>query len=303
MLYKWIYLKFNTTRIRKVLDAVIVLIISICFSISASTQVTVPITAKELGTYNRNRDLISFMKIGLSQTWLYMVKDNVISSNRLLVQEIYYNKSGLPEKIFHYDDSQKILSFTIVKYNNQKLPFEEIKFATDSTLLSGAMYEYDENNLLKTQIDYKTNAEIIAVQSYNRSADSIYVSVTDKNGALIYKNIILLSEASENALIKGMIKKDKNDTVFEKTVFEYDEFQSLRHKFIYDEKNQGTRRVFVYDDQGAMIRTVTYVDNLKILSDSSFEYDEYGNVVRIIDYESENTTTKVYFIKYLSKVD
>jgi len=280
-----------------------VLIILICLYIQVWSQITVPITVKELGDYNRNRDLMSFMKIDLSQTWLYMVKDNVISSNRILVQEIYYNKSGLPEKIFQYDDSQKIQNFTVVKYNNQNLPFEEIKFAADSILISGVMYEYDENNLLKVQIDYKTNAEIIAIQNYTRSSDSIYVSVIDKNGVLIYKNIILLSDDTENALIKGMIKKDKNNTVFEKTVFEYDEFQSLRHKFIYDEQNQGTRRVFVYDDQGALVRAVTYGENLKVLSDSSFEYDELGNIVRIIDYESELRNTKVYFIKYLSRVN
>ncbi|HNQ67887.1 MAG TPA: hypothetical protein PKN32_05890 [Bacteroidales bacterium] len=288
---------------RMVLKKGNVLIILICLYIQVWSQITVPITVKELGDYNRNRDLMSFMKIDLSQTWLYMVKDNVISSNRILVQEIYYNKSGLPEKIFQYDDSQKIQNFTVVKYNNQNLPFEEIKFAADSILISGVMYEYDENNLLKVQIDYKTNAEIIAIQNYTRSSDSIYVSVIDKNGVLIYKNIILLSDDTENALIKGMIKKDKNNTVFEKTVFEYDEFQSLRHKFIYDEQNQGTRRVFVYDDQGALVRAVTYGENLKVLSDSSFEYDELGNIVRIIDYESELRNTKVYFIKYLSRVN
>ena len=280
-----------------------VLVLAICLSTIVWSQITVPITVKELSDYNRNRDLMSFMKIDMSQTWLYMVKDNVISSNRILVQEIYYNKSGLPEKIYQYDENQNVENFTVVKYNNQNLPFEEIKFSADSSLISGVMYEYNEDNTLKVQIDYKTNAEIIAIQNYARSSDSIYVSVFDKNGALIYKNIILLSDDTDNALIKGMIKKDKNNTVFEKTVFEYDEFQSLQHKFIYDEKNQGTRRVFVYDEQGALVRTVTYGENLKVLSDSSFEYDEFGNVVRIIDYESEERSTKVYFIKYLSRVD
>lgn len=281
----------------------ILLFLTIVLPILAVAQITVPITAKEYNEHKRNRDLISYMEIDLSQTWLYMVKDNVISSNRLLVQEIYYNKAGLPEKIIHYDENQKLLYFTIVKYNNQHLPFEEIKFDADSTLISGVMYKYDEKGLLQTQIDYITNAEVIAVQSYMRSKDSIYVSVNDKNGFLIYKNIILLSDTTDNALIKGMMKKDKNDTIFEKTVFEYDEYQSLRHKFIYDENNHGTSRVFVYNEQGAMIRAVTYGDNLNILSDSSFEYDEFGNVVRIIDYESKNKTTKVYFIKYLSKVN
>ncbi|HOZ29466.1 MAG TPA: hypothetical protein PLL66_00995 [Bacteroidales bacterium] len=282
---------------------VCLIILYICFSVVVTAQITVPITLKELNEHKRNRDLISFMKIDMSQTWLYMVKDNVISSNRLLVQEIYYNKSGLPEKILQYDENQKVQSFTIVKYNNNNLPFEEIKFASDSVLISGVMYKYDENDLLNSQIDYKTNAEVIAVQNYNRSADSIFVSVLDKNGALIYKNIILLSDTTCNAMIKGMIKKDKNDTIFEKTVFEYDEFQSLRHKFIYDKNNHGTRRVFVYDEQGALIRAVTYGDNVKVLSDSSYEYDEYGNVTRVFDYDSENNTTKVYFIKYLSKID
>ncbi len=278
------------------------LIIALTFSGFIFSQVTVPVSLKELAAYNREREAMKFMKIDLSQSWLYLVKDNIISSNKLLVQEIYYNKEGLPERILQYDEMQKIKNFIVVKYNSRHLPFEEIKFSADSVLISGIMFEYDKNDLLSKQVDYDADAEIIAAQTYTRSGDSINVLVTDKSGNFIYKNHISLSGDMDNSLIKSMVKSDKNNTVFEETVFEYDELQSLRRKFVYDNKNLGTRRDFVYNDEGALIRTVTYDDNSKTLSDSSFEYDEYGNVIRIIDLDSANGTTKVYFIKYLAKV-
>ncbi len=266
------------------------------------SQITVPVSKKELANYNREREAMTFMKIDLSQTWLYMVKDNIISSNKILIQEIYYSQLGLAERIMQFDENQNLKTFTVVKYNNRHLPFEEIKFSADSVLEGGVMFEYDKNDLLSKQVDYDNNAEIIAAQTYFRSNDSIYVLVTDKSGNLIYKNFISITGDSKNDLIKSMEKKDKNNTLFEKTIFEYDELQSLRRKTVYDNKNRGTKREFVYNDDGALIRTVTYDENSTILTDSSFEYDQYGNVTRIIDLNSENGITKVYFIKYLAKV-
>jgi YD repeat-containing protein len=285
-----------------VLKSITFLIAVLVLPLVLLSQITVPVNYKELADYKRESDAMKFMKIDLSQTWLFMVKDNIISSNKILVQEVYYNSEGLPERILHYDEMQKLKTYTVIKYNNHKLPFEEIDFTADSVLISGILFEYDDNDLLSRQVDYDNKAELIAMQTYQRSNDSIMISVTDKAGNLIYKNLIILSGKIGKEQIKSMTKSDRNNTVFEKVMFEYDELQSLSRKFVYDDKNIGTRREFVYNDEGALIRTVTYDENSAIHSDSSFEYDNYGNVIRIIDLDSSTGSTKVYFVKYLAKV-
>jgi hypothetical protein len=287
---------------KNVLKSLAFLIAALVLPLVLLSQITVPVNYKELADYKRESDAMKFMKIDLSQTWLFMVKDNIISSNKILVQEVYYNSEGLPARILHYDEMQKLKTYTVIKYNNHKLPFEEIDFTADSVLISGILFEYDDNDLLSRQVDYDNKAELIAMQTYQRSNDSIMISVSDKAGNLIYKNLIVLSGKIGKEQIKSMTKTDRNNTVFEKVMFEYDELQSLSRKFVYDDKNIGTRREFVYNDEGALIRTITYDENSSIHSDSSFEYDNYGNVIRIIDLDSATGTTKVYFVKYLAKV-
>lgn len=271
-------------------------VISVSFA-----QITVPINEKELEDYNREREAMSAMKIDLSQTWLYMVKDNIISSNKILLQEVYYNKAGTPETIMHYNENHSVANFKKIKYNSKNFPFEEIRFSADSSLLGGVMFEYYDNGLLKKQTDYDENANLTVVQEYVRSKDTIYVNVYDGKGAFVYRNIMLSKKVSGTELIETMYKVDRNNNILETTKLEYDQLLSLRRKMIYDDKNKGTRREFVYDDDGALLRSVTYNENNIIITDSSFEYDKYGNVIRIIEFDKESASTKLYFINYLSK--
>lgn len=264
-------------------------------------QITVPINEKELADFTREREAMSFLGIDLSQTWLYMVKENVISTNKILLQEIYYSNAGIPEKIIQYDENQNISSFKTIKYNHKNLPFEEIRFSADSSLLGGVMFEYYENDLLKKQIDYDENAIVISIQEYQRAGDTIFVNVFDANGVFVYRNIMLTESASGTNLIKTMYKVDRINVVLETIVLEYDELLALRRKMIYDEKNKGTRREFVYNDDGSLLRTVTVDDEGSILNDTSFEYDKYGNAIRIIEFDKNTSSTRLYFINYLSE--
>ncbi|MDD3685876.1 MAG: hypothetical protein PHE56_03820 [Bacteroidales bacterium] len=292
-----------TTNFRKISLQIFFAFLMQCFISSSFAQITVPINEKELEDYAREREAMSAMKIDLSQTWLYMVKDNVISSNKLLLQEVYYSKLGTVETVVNYNENRNITNFKKIKYNNKNLPFEEIRFSSDSSLLGGVMFEYYENGLLKKQTDYDENATVTVMQEYVRSNDTIFVNVYDGKGAFVYRNIMLTETVSGTSLIKAMYKVDRNNNILETTILEYDQLLSLRRKMIYDDKNKGTKREFVYDDEGALLRSVTYNENNEIISDSSYEYDKYGNVIRIIEFDKETSSTKLYFINYLSKRD
>ncbi len=268
---------------------------------SSFAQISVPITDRDLSDYNRERQTIEMMNIDLSQTWLYMAKDNLMSSNKILVSEVGYNKNGSPEKIFFYDENQKIKNFTVIKYNNQNLPFEEIRFNGDSTLLNGIMYAYNKNNLLIQQINYSNNGKIIFSQSYNRSNDTIYVGVFNGKEEIVSRNIITLEEKNSYDYISKLMKIDQSNKVIEQVVFEYDEMAELTKKFIIDENNHAQTKGFVYNEDGALIKSSFYDIQSKLISSSSYEYDLYGNISRIIENTSIDNSTKIFEIKYLSR--
>jgi len=185
---------------------IIIFVMLASFVDSNYAQISIPVKNKELRDYNRVRQPIEMINIDLSKTWLYIAKDNLMSSNKILVSEVVYNNNGSPEKMFFYDENQNIKTFTVIKYNNQNLPFEEIRFNADSTLLNGIMYAYDKNNLLLQQINYSNNGKIISSQSYNRSNDTIYVGVFNGKEEIISRNIITLEEKDYYNYIKNIVK-------------------------------------------------------------------------------------------------
>jgi len=266
------------------------------------SQITVPINKKEMEQYNRERQAITTMNIDLSQTWLYMVKDNIISTNKVLLSEVFYSKQGLPELVVQYDENQNIVSNTKIRYNSRHLPFEEIKFSEDSSLISGIMYEYDENGFLKKQINYNENAIITSVQEYIRKQDSIIISVFDNQAKFAYGNILIFENHNGESFLKSMYKVDSNQNIIEKNLFDYNEIYALRRKTVYDENNMGNQKDFIYNEDGALVRTIVSSSEGSKISDTSFEYDDFGNLIRIIEYEEDSNTSKLFFINYLSLV-
>jgi antitoxin component YwqK of YwqJK toxin-antitoxin module len=265
------------------------------------SQVNIPINKREYDNYNREAAIIASMRIDLAQTWLYIVKDNLVSSNKVLVQEVYFTKAGLPEKIFYFNEDSTVNSFSIIKYNFRNFPFEEIRYTSDSSLIDGILYEYNRNGFLSKQIFYDNKANVIRTLVYENIGDTIMVTSYKNDSIILFKDIIIFNDGWENGTVKKLLKLDKNNSVIENSTFVYNEFDAIRSKITYDAKNQGVIKEFFYDDNGAVIRTVTKTDYGIILNDSSFEYDSYGNVKTIIDYNPIEKMSKLFVINYLSK--
>ncbi len=289
-------------QVMKQKELFLIIFLLLSFIVVSNSQVSVPLTNHDLNDIRRERDFIRTMNINLSQTWLYMVKDNIISSNKLLISEIVYNNNGLPYKLSFFDENREISNFTLVKYNKQLLPFEEIRFNSDSVLINGMMYEYDENHLLSKQINYNNKAEIISIIITSRSNDSIYIRDYDSNNNLKEKSIIVLSKINGADLIAKTLKFDKNDDPVQKQVFEYDEMSSLHKKTIFENGINTGYKDFVYNEEGALLKSSFYDAEEMLISSTSYEYDQYGNINRIIERAEADNNTKVFMINYLTKV-
>jgi len=281
---------------------VVCLLAIVIFPILGYSQVNVPLTKTDLNDIQREREIMQMMNIDISQTWLYMVKENLVSTNRILVSEITYNNNACPERMVFFIDDTLVESFTVIKYNNNLLPFEEIRFSADSSLINGIMYMYDDNNLLSDQVNYNNKAEVISRFEYRRAQDSIYIYEYDKNDELISSSIILTNNYGSQELIEKIVKIDAKNKQVEEQYFKYDEMSVLRKKILMKDGESAGYKEFIYNDDGALVKSSYFKDTDNLMNSTSFEYDSYGNMIRILEKEI-GAETKVYAIKYLTKID
>ena len=164
------------------------------------------------------------------------------------------------------------------------------------------MYEYDDNDLLSKQINYNNKAEIISILTNNRSNDSIYINDYDSNNNLKEKSIIVLDNINGADLIMKTLKLDKNNEPVQKQIFEYDKMSSLHKKTIFENGTNTGYKDFVYNEEGALLKSSLYNAEAMLISSTSYEYDQYGNIDRIIERAEEDNNTKVFMINYLTKV-
>jgi len=264
-------------------------------------QVNVPLTSSDLMDIQRERDIMKMMNIDVSQTWLYLVKDNMVSSNKYLVSEIIYNESGSPEKIVFFDEDMHVKSFTKVKYNKKNLPFEEIRFTSDSSLLNGIMYIYDKDDLLEKQINYNNSGDIISTYKYSRLNDTVFIDEFNGLDDLVSKSFLIIDSGERTDYIKKIVKINTSDNTVEKQIFEYDDMSLLTKKTIIEGESNTGYKTFVYNDDGALVKSSFYTENNEFVNSTSYEYDDYGNVIRIIERQEKDNSTKVFVINYLTK--
>lgn len=277
----------------------LIILLNIIHIKNISSQINIPVADNDLYINNNVKDIISSKNINSAQVWLYSIKNNIISNNKFLVTEITFNKQGLPEKVINFNEKQNISFFTVIKYKNDLLPFEEITFTSDTALIDGTFYEYDENKLLKRKIHYNNSGEIDHIGSYLRN-DSIQIVITGRNNKTTLSHSLITSKDKGKELIKNIIKVDHSG-----------DFINARHsnnkltpptkKYDCGKNDQGSSKEFIYKDNGVISKTITYDSHKKEIENSSYEYNEDGNLVRIIEHQDKNNTTNIYTIRYFTK--
>lgn len=282
----------------------LVVIFSIMLSAwSVYAQVSVPLTNSDLMDIERERDIMKMMNIDVSQTWMSLVKGSIVSTNRVLVSEIYYNDFGCPEKMMFFDERKNLETFTVVKYNNNKLPFEEIRFSADSSLINGIMYIYDDTDLLEKQINYNNAADILSTYVYERTADSVLIYEYDYADELLSSSYFLMKSESFTGRIDKIVKKDYKNNTSEKQIFEYDDMSILTRKLLFENNNSAGFKTFIYSDEGALLKVSFYNDQDVLINSTSYEYDSFGNIISIIEKDEVENMSKVFSIKYLTRIE
>ena len=266
----------------------LLLLLILLLPLTGWVQVWIPVTKSDAvacWTYSQNIKEKSYHS---SVTWKATVKDNVISrTKKVLFSETYYNERGQSSKIIYFDEENRPKCFTIVKYNSRNLPFEEINFTPDSVLIGGTLYEYNDENMLVSHVSYQ-GASVTSNYRIERMSDSIVVSEVDSLGKVVSSGSISSIADDQKELVFRRAQSQENPAG------DYDILSEITRKHIV---GSAEKKVFIYEND-KVVKTSVFGHDGEEISSASLEYDQSGNIIRIIERLENDGATNVYMIKY-----
>lgn len=277
------------------------LIVLLIISLPLFSQFSLPITQKDFADYERERKIRSFIGIDLSVTKANEIKNNELTDNSIVVSRIYYQETGVPKKIIHYDSLGRFESFSKIQYYENFLPKEKKRFSKDSVLLDGVIYEYNQDNLISSLINFRSPALLLTRTEYLYKQNKVVESHYNSENSLLYKHEMQYFEESEKSNLKSSIKSDADNHVFETIKYSYDKNGRLHEKnTISDFKGKTTKNYF-YNIEGAITETIEKdLINNEVLH-TVFQYDDFGNLIKIIEYDGEENIQSYLTVEYFVK--
>jgi antitoxin component YwqK of YwqJK toxin-antitoxin module len=211
-----------------------------------------------------------------------------------------------------------ISSFTA--YDNAGKICEEVSYHPDGSIEHKSLFKHDERGNLIEELFIGLEGEIEEKRSYeydaegkrikefyyylDESFDTIHYEY-DNNGKLIAKETVNSDEEPENK----EIFEYAGDLLIRDAVYDFEKKLLSENSYEYDEKGNITehqkkdsiegsyvRMAFEYDENGKRNLALVYNADNKLISKESFEEDENGRVVKLIDEDqySMNTTEILY---------
>jgi hypothetical protein len=240
------------------------------------------------------------------------------------VEEITFNKMGLPEEKLKFNYYKKVDEKTVYKYNktgiliatyvyngnNVLLNKEEIKLNKEGkpieknaeTLIRGVMHK------TKRTLNYDKKGQLIETKAFENGKNFVVKEICEyKDGILIDKKLVDAEGRprgyenyefdSQNRKIKESnsnitYRPEKDSTTQKMHSVAYED--KAEYLFKYDAKGMlveikahDYRQVFTYNDKGDFTRDVVYDNGGKTQNDNEFIYDDNGFLKQIIRYYAD----------------
>jgi len=190
-----------------------------------------------------------------------------------IVKEISYMDNGEISTIKEYQYDIENDRVVITTYNGDNIPLSELT----KELSTGRVLE---------RVEYNKYGEVEKIYSYEYLDDVVFVTVTTKDGEILYQETkdfsgrILERKNYEYGYLESIIQYEydfDNDKV---TVYVYDSEGNLKQEKLFEISTNKTLEVKNYDEQGDISSTVVY------------EYDASNDEMIVKTYDAFNNLIK-----------
>lgn len=164
-------------------------------------------------------------------------------------------------------------------------------------------YEYDDHNQMIKQIYYMGDEDLVTtVTEYAYDGAGNCISETECYADGSVASTISREYDSDNNLIKEAWS-DANGTVYQFDEYEYDNRGNMI-KYLYNYYNIDSSNLdeYEYDDNNRYVKQISYSDGT-IESITCWEYDDFGNTVKMIRYNADESLSCIIEYEYMELQD
>ena len=258
-------------------------------------------------------ELQKIRKLKINKRFLYSAyynKKEELPARLSLVEEIDFNKDGLPSEKKYFNWYNTVNTRYVYEYNNY------------NDLVKEEVYNESNNIIFRKEISYdasRDTSEIVVTNikrkgkeksTYNYKTKGMLSNITryDSDG----KVYLVQNFTYDNNKLKSIVFFDGNRKKLEEVEFTYNQFGSfetekqnnLVKKYIYDNKNRlvrvesnnGDIRIYKYNDKNFIVDDQFFLEFKKRQFRLVFSYLKNGLTDEVIRYDPDDK--KAFYSKY-----
>lgn len=178
------------------------------------------------------------------------------------------------------------------------------EFDGSSTTIKGVYkYEYDDKNRQTKWTSYgEDGTTVTGIYEYAYDDAGNQITMTEYKADGSVRMVENREYDSDNNFIKTA-RADADGTVFMLNEYEYDNHGNVvKESNNYYNPDSNSLVEYEYDANDRLVKRTSYSDGA-IESISSMEYDDYGNYIKNINYETDETSSSIVVYDYIELQD
>ncbi len=255
-------------------------------------------------------------------SYLFRVSEGSASGNGVIISKEIYNRNGLLEEFFKYNDNGDIKSEIVYHYNDLNQVTECITSVPATGFTTTVKYQYNKgllvralgtNNKRDTKItmDYLYNEDKKVKEMITRSEDnSIYKRIASEYDEKGRKVRLMMYDAEGNLIGEEYTDYDIS-TIKEKKLSAREGFDQIIEKKLDEAGNITRENVLdikerllssknnVYDEKGRLVEVHSNIPSARMSSKIRNVYDEKDNIIEQVHYNKFDEPVKIVRTEYV----
>lgn len=211
-----------------------------------------------------------------------LVKTQISSNGGKIEYE--YNANGDVTKKTQYTSKGKEATATY-KYGSNNLVTEAITYDANDKMDTRMTYEYEADNMIKSSL-YSADNELMLWKEFDYDENGNNIRMSEHNTVVVRADDYFLYEYDADNNLTKETQYYSDDTLAKWTEYTYSKMEdgiTLKLEVQYDKDGTaGNSYEYYYNSKNNLIKTVPHSGFSGANSIMEREYDEYGNVLRVI---------------------